>query len=459
MVTHASYDQPPQQLESFLADLPIGPYPVFGIALEDAAKLNDQFDDSSIFTPSYNKWENQLCLPEYHKYLPRFLLTCIKFVNDYGLQEEGLYRVSGSGQQVRELRDSFIEHGPNYEIPPTTDVHAITSLIKNFLRELPDLILPVTTCHTFLAYVKSELPTSLSFSNGSPNFSLFTAAEEDLNPYVIPTQILQEILQSQLPPNFALVQLLTRHFATVVQNQSHNRMSLTALALILCPTIKIHKSVFHALILKSERIWTDLHPRQSEVAARGVKYDTRNILAYRQDDEMAVSFSTASSSASLTDDTTVTSMDPISYDLFTSSLSASSMLDMAAANKQDQRRTSVMLRPASIVEDDYFETGAISFSSMDYSGQLKSGSESVTSMPSLKSKTLQSQSPTNRFSDFMDYTDYKLAYPHEYKYRQNTNHPEGPSSANTRYSPNRSVSSGPPSANRRVFLRKSVANF
>lgn len=448
MITDSTYDQL-RQLEQtqykFLADMPEGPYPVFGIPLEDAAKLDDQFDNTSIFTPSYNNWENQLCLTEYQKYVPKFLFTCIKFVTNYGLKEEGLYRISGSHQDVRDLRDAFVQKGPNYEIPVTTDIHAITSLIKNFVRELPHPILPVTKCHTFLAYTPNDIPTELSFSqSGVANFSLFTAAEEGLNPSVIPTQILQEILQSLPSHNFALVQTLTRHFAAIVARQEQNRMSLDALSLILCPSLKIHKSVFHALVLKHDRIWADLHPCESEVSARGLKYDTRNILSYRQDEDTVFSTATASSNASFTDDNTTLSsisdplMDPISLDLFTSA---------AMFDKAEHRRASMMLQPT---EDEYdlFDSNAISFTGqIDYSNKSTTGPEGI----SLLSTT---NTGSNRYSDILqDCFDYKLPLPspQEYRYKQPTD------KISSRYSVHRAVSAGVPAAsNRTLFLRKAA---
>lgn len=466
MITHSTYTNPPLQPLSFLQDLPTGVYPVFGVSLEEAASLNELFDDSSIFTPSLNKWENSFCLPEYQKYVPQFLLQCIKFINDSGLQEEGLYRISGSGAQVRALRDAFIKTGPSYEIPQTTDVHAVTSLVKNFTRYLTTPILPITSRHTFLAYTKSELPSELTFNNGTANFSLFTAEEQDLNPIVIPTQILQEILQDLPAYNFALVHTLTRHFSAVIQHASYNRMSLASLALIFCPTLKIHKSVFHALILKSSRIWENLHPIDAHVLVRGIRYDSRNIVSYRQDilepppDLTQLSISTnatsssfsssiepSSSNASLTEVTGTSivepaMMDPISFDLF-------------------DRRESLLMRPEEDV-DDLFECNIISFGSPHKLPPPSTKRESFSSFSSSTSNTHLSDA-----FDFPALGDYirgevKNGHPvQEYRYKLPSSlgpNEKGP----TRYgSSNRvlSASGGTQGNNRKVFLRKSVANF
>lgn len=389
MITDSNYDQilrqqePPSPQSSFLSNMVAGPYQVFGKPLDEVLQLDAQFDSSSIYSSSSSY--DQLCAPEYQKYVPEFLFKCLRYITDYGLKEEGLYRISGSFHAVRELRDAFVVNGPGHDIPLTTDVHAVTSLVKNFLRELPHPVLPVTQCHTFLAYAPGSMPTELDFANGSAsNYSVFTAAEEDLNPHVIPTQILQEILQSQAPANFALVQTLMRHFAAVLAQQKHNRMSLSSLSVILCPSLKIHKSVFHALVLKHDRVWFDLHPhavikhespRSTRTASSSASSSSGS--SYRHDDETG-SFvtATASSTASLTDMTTVSSMgggsdataatsfmDPVSYDLFTSTPV------FYKAEHHHRRSTMIMPLPTSGAatttaakhEGDFFDCNSISF--------------------------------------------------------------------------------------------------
>lgn len=314
MVTSADFDKiQTEDSEEFKFDeqqmqSSNGKYSVFGISLEEAYHINEESNKvQDTFTNSkQQRWVNELCTSEYMKYVPVMILKCIKFINDYGLKEEGIYRVSGSANDVQLLRHSFANEGPAYDIPPTFDVHAVTSLIKSFARELPEDILPITNRHTFLAYHPSEIPTDIAFLNGK--FSLFTQEEEDMNPIVIPTQILQEILQELQPCNFALVQALTNHFQLVVQNSDSNKMKLSNLSLILCHTLKIHKSVFHALILKGPNIWADLHPKTSTINnTRMVQYDTNKILYYdnrpeEEDEGSASSISSPSTPKSRFDD-------------------------------------------------------------------------------------------------------------------------------------------------------------
>lgn len=439
MITDTSYDQIKSNPTCTINDLTIGIYNVFGVPLEEAAKINELFEDSTNFTPSHNSWESQLCTPEYLKHVPKMILKCVRFINDYGLREEGLYRVSGSGQQVKELKNAFIQHGPAYDIPPTTDVHAITSLIKLFVRELPEDLLPVKR-HTFLAFTKQEIPSELFFSQGGiANYSVFTPEEQDLNPIIIPMQILQEILQGLSPYQFALVQTLTRHFKAITENSKYNRMTLASLSLILCPTLEIHKSVFHALILKSEKVWSHLHPKQSEISARSVKYDPRNILAYRDNDSFSSGTAPSSSNTSVAD--IIPELDPVSFNLFTSS---------TLFEKSQDPSNSLVFRP----DGDYFDNaGVISFSNpLDYTKLeptiLASTSSSLSSF---------SDSSSSRCSDeYYSEAYLKLPPPQflttsEYRYKsENVNTSINGTSMNR-------LAATTTGNNRKLFLRKSAS--
>lgn len=137
----------------------------------------------------------------------------------------------------------FLIEGPNFELDPRTEeIHTVTSLFKSYLREIPDEILP-TSDNELLAYKPQLLKH-----------------DEDLDPNLIPTQLLQDELTRLKFCNFALLHVLIRHFATVVKHSESNRMNLVNLAVILSPSLRIRKSVFIALVSKDDLLWKDLHP-------------------------------------------------------------------------------------------------------------------------------------------------------------------------------------------------------
>lgn len=266
MVTSADF-QEDQKAQYDPEPEPSLEFNIFGLSLEKAYEINQLFnnrsDESSLDT-RFDSFENS-------EYVPTMILKCLNFINSYGLKEEGLYRMSGSSHDIALLKNGFGQHGPSFNIPDNFDVHAVASLIKMYIRELPQDLLPVHK-HTFLSYIPQKQPTNLS------DFNLFTQEEEDLNPIVIPTQIIQEILQELSIYNFALIQQLALHFQKIISNSKFNKMTLSNLSIILCHTFKIHKSVFHALVIK-ESLWEGLHPH-SHNSTTTVTYNTNKILHY-----------------------------------------------------------------------------------------------------------------------------------------------------------------------------------
>lgn len=82
-------------------------YPVFGLPLEQAMNLNVAFESTDILA-KVDSIERVICDIEYQKFIPLILFKCVKFIARYGLDEEGLYRVSGSSADVQRLKQRFL---------------------------------------------------------------------------------------------------------------------------------------------------------------------------------------------------------------------------------------------------------------------------------------------------------------------------------------------------------------
>ncbi|CAG0901301.1 unnamed protein product [Cyprideis torosa] len=91
-------------------------------------------------------------------YVPSLMVASIKELEKRGLKEVGLYRVSGSEKNVKELRDKFSK---NLGVPSLirVDVHDLTSLIKNFLSSMADTLIPNSAWYIFASAIrKCEIP-------------------------------------------------------------------------------------------------------------------------------------------------------------------------------------------------------------------------------------------------------------------------------------------------------------
>ncbi|XP_045052011.1 rho GTPase-activating protein 22 isoform X2 [Desmodus rotundus] len=81
---------------------------------------------------------------------PMLVEQCVDFIREHGLTEEGLFRMPGQANLVRNLQDSF-DCGEKPLFDSTTDVHTVASLLKLYLRELPEPVVPFARYEDFLS--------------------------------------------------------------------------------------------------------------------------------------------------------------------------------------------------------------------------------------------------------------------------------------------------------------------
>ncbi|XP_036912562.1 rho GTPase-activating protein 22 isoform X1 [Sturnira hondurensis] len=81
---------------------------------------------------------------------PMLVEQCVDFIRERGLTEEGLFRMPGQANLVRDLQDSF-DCGEKPLFDSTTDVHTVASLLKLYLRELPEPLVPFARYEDFLS--------------------------------------------------------------------------------------------------------------------------------------------------------------------------------------------------------------------------------------------------------------------------------------------------------------------
>jgi len=68
-----------------------------------------------------------------------FVHQCIRALKQKGIEEEGIFRISGSPSEVDILQLSFQSTG---EIQTELSPHAVASALKKYLRELPESVIP-----------------------------------------------------------------------------------------------------------------------------------------------------------------------------------------------------------------------------------------------------------------------------------------------------------------------------
>jgi hypothetical protein len=80
---------------------------------------------------------------------------CSFIEKESGLNQEGLFRTSGNVKIVQRLRKSFDESG-DAPLEDTGDVAAAAALLKQFLRDLPQPVIPCHLNQPFFAAVRGK---------------------------------------------------------------------------------------------------------------------------------------------------------------------------------------------------------------------------------------------------------------------------------------------------------------
>uniref|UniRef100_A0A8D0AV23 Rho GTPase activating protein 22 n=1 Tax=Sander lucioperca TaxID=283035 RepID=A0A8D0AV23_SANLU len=80
---------------------------------------------------------------------PLLVEQCVDFIRERGLDEEGLFRMPGQANLVKELQEAF-DCGDKPLFDSNTDVHTVASLLKLYLRELPEPVIPFSKYEDFL---------------------------------------------------------------------------------------------------------------------------------------------------------------------------------------------------------------------------------------------------------------------------------------------------------------------
>nr|XP_008172058.1 rac GTPase-activating protein 1 [Chrysemys picta bellii]XP_008172059.1 rac GTPase-activating protein 1 [Chrysemys picta bellii]XP_008172060.1 rac GTPase-activating protein 1 [Chrysemys picta bellii]XP_023966172.1 rac GTPase-activating protein 1 [Chrysemys picta bellii] len=82
--------------------------------------------------------------------IPSIVVHCVNEIEQRGLRETGLYRISGCDRTVKELKEKFLRGKTVPLLSKVDDIHAICGLLKDFLRSLKEPILTFRLNKTFM---------------------------------------------------------------------------------------------------------------------------------------------------------------------------------------------------------------------------------------------------------------------------------------------------------------------
>ncbi|XP_061083590.1 rho GTPase-activating protein 22 [Conger conger] len=144
---------------------------------------------------------------------PLLVEQCVDFIREQGLDEEGLFRMPGQANLVKELQDAF-DCGDKPLFNSTTDVHTVASLLKLYLRELPEPVIPFSQYLDFITCAQ------------------LLAKDEEAGIEELGKQV------KTLPlANYNLLKYICKFLDEVQTHSSQNKMSVQNLATVFGPNI------------------------------------------------------------------------------------------------------------------------------------------------------------------------------------------------------------------------------
>lgn len=90
------------------------------------------------------------CLIVHGPQVPRVVNCCLRYLENYGLNTVGIFRVSGSKRRVRQLREEFDSGREVHLDQERPQPHDVAQLLKEYLRDLPQPLLTRDLYQPFL---------------------------------------------------------------------------------------------------------------------------------------------------------------------------------------------------------------------------------------------------------------------------------------------------------------------
>ncbi|OQE46320.1 hypothetical protein PENCOP_c001G05874 [Penicillium coprophilum] len=167
--------------------------------------------------------------------LPAVVYRCIEYLHaKEAALEEGIFRLSGSNVVIKALKERFNTEGDVDFVSGDQyyDIHAVASLFKQYLRELPTTVL---TRELHLDFLRV-----LELDDRQKKVAAFNS------------------LVHRLPsPNLALLRALSQFLIEIVNNSDVNKMTVRNVGIVFAPTLNIPAPVFSMFLTDYDSIFGD----------------------------------------------------------------------------------------------------------------------------------------------------------------------------------------------------------
>ncbi|XP_040419589.1 protein FAM13C isoform X2 [Cygnus olor] len=190
----------------------------------------------------------------------------VEYLEVFGLQHVGIFRISGSVNKVKELKQKY-NQGEKVDLINHGDVDSVASLLKLFLKELPVAVFPDNVCAGLLkTFQEHKIHTTECIKNLRQLLSCLPEAHQNL------LQFLSAFLLKIA--TYSAVNFMTLENLAVVFGPALFKIPVGPLA---CEEQRLYNGLLLYLLQHYEMLFVDLNPGFSPSQADGLqKNDTED---------------------------------------------------------------------------------------------------------------------------------------------------------------------------------------
>ncbi|GAA6097748.1 rho GTPase-activating protein 45 [Tachysurus ichikawai] len=169
--------------------------------------------------------------------VPFIIKKCIQEIEKRALRMKGIYRVNGVKTRVEKLCQAF-ENGKELVELSQASPHDISNVLKLYLRQLPEPIMPFRMYNKLMGLAKESLYSDgLDRLEGAKGPEILDQGEQT-DPMVLNlVEKLRELLKDLQAGNIATLKYIVRHLHRVAELEDDNKMSFSNLGIVFGPTL------------------------------------------------------------------------------------------------------------------------------------------------------------------------------------------------------------------------------
>ncbi|XP_061871059.1 rho GTPase-activating protein 45 isoform X2 [Colius striatus] len=169
--------------------------------------------------------------------IPFIIKKCISEIEKRALKTKGIYRVNGVKTRVEKLCQAF-ENGKELVELSQASPHDISNVLKLYLRQLPEPIMPFRMYNELMGLAKESLQGGEGKSKSGKGGPELVDKGADTDKVVVNLVLkLKELLKELPQENMATLQYLLQHLRRIVEVEQDNKMTSSNLGIVFGPTL------------------------------------------------------------------------------------------------------------------------------------------------------------------------------------------------------------------------------